>query len=235
MFPRAALALWGLAMLLALAAVTRGGTAWWLIWPALNFAGLAFSYSQERPRPFGKRGDGTLRGEWVVLYFPLLILTWSIWHLWRLVTRERAFDPIDGTLIVGRRLLPSEPLPDADHYVDLTQEFAEPRAIRERPGYWSFPILDAAAPSPDSLLEVVLQLLPARTLYVHCAQGHGRTGLVASVILLATGRAVTAAEALERIQRVRPGVRLSMAQLQCLGECERLLKRPAAPDTPKGA
>ena len=208
-------------------AIVYGGWANWLLWPALNFGGLAFAYSHNSPRPFGKRADGTLRGDLVVLYFPLLVLTWSVWHLWRIVTRESAFDRIDGTLIIGRRLLANEPSPDADHFLDLTQEFAEPKEIRERAGYWSFPILDAAGPSPEALVDMALQLPPDRTLYVHCAQGHGRTGLVASVILLATARAATAEEALGRIQQARPGVRLSAAQFHCLTECERLLRELA--------
>ncbi len=154
-------------------AIVYGGWANWLLWPALNFGGLAFAYSHNSPRPFGKRADGTLRGDLVVLYFPLHVLTWSVWHLWRIVTRESAFDRIDGTLIIGRRLLANEHSPDAAHFLDLTQKFAEPKEIRERAGYWSFPILDAAGPSPEALVDMALQLPPDRTLYVHCARGTG--------------------------------------------------------------
>ena len=189
----------------------------------MNFASLALAYGEEAPRPFGKRADGSLAGERVFLHWPLLLLTWCVWHLWRLVTRERAFDAVDESLVIGRRLLPSEPPPGAHHYLDLTQEFNEPKEIRERAGYWSFPILDGGAAAPESLVDLALQL-PSGRLYVHCAQGHGRTGLVAGDILLATGRAATAEEAMAQVQRARPGVRPNAVQSECLAACERLLR-----------
>jgi protein-tyrosine phosphatase len=52
--------------------------------------------------------------------------------------------------------------------------------------------------------------------YVHCAQGHGRTGLFAAAVLLARGAAATPAEAVARVRAVRPGVRLKPAQRRWL-------------------
>ncbi|MFP2931679.1 tyrosine-protein phosphatase, partial [Pyxidicoccus sp. 3LG] len=36
-------------------------------------------------------------------------------------------------------------------------------------------------------------------LYVHCAQGHGRTGMIAAALLVARGDAADAATALARV------------------------------------
>jgi protein-tyrosine phosphatase len=47
---------------------------------------------------------------------------------------------------------------------------------------------------------------------IHCAQGHGRTGLVASAVLLVSGKAQTAADAIAMVQSVRPGVDLNREQ-----------------------
>ncbi|TWU44827.1 hypothetical protein Poly51_58930 [Rubripirellula tenax] len=51
---------------------------------------------------------------------------------------------------------------------------------------------------------------------IHCAQGHGRTGLVAAAVLIVSGEAQTAADAIAIIQAVRPGVELNKAQRMIL-------------------
>jgi len=78
-------------------------------------------------------------------------------------------------------------------------------------------LLDGIAPSPESLVGIVRQLAALnRHLYIHCAQGHGRTGLVAAALLLIRGSAADPAAAVEMIQAVRPQVRLSRGQMTCL-------------------
>jgi hypothetical protein len=52
-------------------------------------------------------------------------------------------------MTIGRRLLAQECGGGFANYVDLTAEFSEPSAIRKAPGYFSFPILDGAAPRPE--------------------------------------------------------------------------------------
>jgi protein-tyrosine phosphatase len=49
----------------------------------------------------------------------------------------------------------------------------------------------------------------AGTIYIHCAQGHGRTGMFAAAVLLSSGQAATPEEALRLVTSARPGVRLS--------------------------
>ena len=102
-----------------------------------------------------------------------------------------------------------------DNYVDLTAEFAEPAAIRKSPAYRSFPILDGAAPSPEALRAAVAGLRPGRT-FVHCAQGHGRTGLFALAVLLSSGVARSVEDGLRLLRTARPGIRLSRDQRRCI-------------------
>jgi len=54
-------------------------------------------------------------------------------------------------------------------------------------------------------------LMPKPVL-IHCALGHGRTGMVTAAVLVASGEAQTAADAIAMIQTVRPGVKLNKAQ-----------------------
>ncbi len=151
----------------------------------------------------------------------------ALWHLLRLLVPEPAFSVVSSDLVIGRRLLPSEIEGEFANYVDLAAEFPEPARLRGLPSYISFPVLDASAPTTEALGELVARLRPGRT-YIHCAQGHGRTGTVALAVLLSSGRG-DLNEALELIQRARPGVRLGKKQHRLIRlYAEQLLKpRPA--------
>ena len=207
------LALLGFA-LIALGAL-KGGWLLLLVWLGVNFLVLGIAHGRGEHRIFGKRPDGTLPLWSWVLFFPLLAYTAGVWHLLRLLTREPSCHGITEQLVVGRRLLPSEVQGDFDNYIDLTAELAEPAAIRRGSSYRCVPILDGAAPSPEVLREAVRSLRPGRT-FIHCAQGHGRTGLFALAVLLESGSARNVEEGLQRLAAVRPGIRLSEQQIQCV-------------------
>ena len=75
------------------------------------------------------------------------------------------------------------------------------------------PVLDGMAPDPEALKQVAQSLAAEeRTIYVHCAEGHGRTAMIAAALLLARGDARDATEAVSKVQRVRPLARLSATQ-----------------------
>jgi protein-tyrosine phosphatase len=99
--------------------------------------------------------------------------------------------------------------------VDLTAEFAEPLAVRLSPSYRSFPILDGSAPSPESLRAAVAGLREGRT-FVHCAQGHGRTGLFALAVLLHQRVVPSVEDGLRMLTAARPGIRLNVEQRACI-------------------
>src|SRR5512147_958145 len=144
---------------------------WFLlaVWLGSDFLALGVAHGRGLHGVFGKRADGTLPfWSWLV-FLPLLIYTAAVWHLIRLFSREPARGAVTEQLVVGRRLLASELQGEFDNYVDLTAEFAEPRAIRRAPSYRSFPILDGAAPTPEALRRAVAGLRPGRT-FIHCAQ-----------------------------------------------------------------
>jgi protein-tyrosine phosphatase len=80
------------------------------------------------------------------------------------------------------------------------------------------PILDAAAPPLDELQAAIERVATSERVLIHCAQGHGRTGLFAAALLLRRGLADTPEQALARVTAVRPGVRLSKPQRRVLDE-----------------
>lgn len=193
--------------------------SWWLIavWLGVDFLILAVAHAKGAHGVFGKRSDGTLPAWSWLLFLPLLAYTSCVWQLMRILSKERPCDAVTDELTIGRRLLAHEVDGTFVNYVDLTAEFQEPSAIRRSPAYTAFPILDAAAPSSERLLAAVKGLRSGPT-FIHCAQGHGRTGLFAAAVLLGSGIAHSVDEAIRMLQEVRPGIRLNQVQLQCIKE-----------------
>jgi protein-tyrosine phosphatase len=106
-----------------------------------------------------------------------------------------------------------------DAVLDLTAELHAPSSIVRQKAYRCLPILDTRVPSKSELIAEVRRLQAHDgTTFVHCAQGHGRTGLVACALLIAEGQATTADEALARARQRRPRVRLSDVQRRLLVE-----------------
>ncbi len=207
------LALLGL-VLIGLGFFERG----WLllaVWLGCDFLALGIAHARGAHRVFGKQTDGALLvWSWLV-FLPLLLYTNAVWNFLRLFSREPAHNRLTEDLVVGRRLVPGELDGEFANYVDLTAEFAEPLAIRRSAAYLCFPILDGAAPDPSALHEFVVRLRPGKT-FIHCAQGHGRTGLFALAVMLKSGAARTVSEGLEKLVSVRPGVRLTAVQRRCI-------------------
>jgi len=185
------------------------------IWLGCDFLVVGIAHGMGAHRVFGKRSDGTLPVWSWLLFLPLLVYTAAVWHLIRLFSREAAFNVINEKLVVGRRLLTFELDGEFDNYVDLTAEFAEPGVIRDAECYRSIPILDGAAPTPEALHVAVASLRPGRT-YIHCAQGHGRTGLFALAVLLKSGVAHGVEDGFRMLSAARPGIRLSREQRRCI-------------------
>jgi protein-tyrosine phosphatase len=195
-----------------------------LVWFGANFLVLTLAYLKRAHHIFGKRPDGTLPLWSWIFFLPYFAYTNLIWRLMQSVSREPACNEVSGQLLIGRRLLGSELPEGISNYVDLTAEFQEPRRARKLPGYLSFPVLDAGAPEPQALKRVIESLKPGRTL-VHCAQGHGRTGLFALATLFAERAVSSVDEGLHRLQSVRPRIRLNREQRGCIDEFARLVSR----------
>ncbi|RKG92292.1 phosphatase domain-containing protein [Corallococcus terminator] len=217
------------AALLVFLASTLQGLGWLLLWPAVSFAGVALAYAGLGPGVFGKQPDGRMRPGAVLALLPYLGLTWSTWHLARILSRERPHDEVAPGVRVGRRLLPGELPGGTAAVLDLTSEFIEPAGIRGTCRYVSLPILDASTLPLEQVVPVLRELatLPG-PIYVHCAQGHGRTGMIAAALLVARGDAPDGRTALASVQRVRPAVRLSPAQTHALDLLSEALRRPPA-------
>ena len=179
-----------------------------LLWTAASFAAVGLAYLFDHRGAFGKRSNGTLATPHVIILAPFLLFTWSVWHLARLLSREPAIAILSPRLRLARRLLAHEIPQDIDLVVDLTAEF--PATITRHP-YLSLPILDAGVPDPAQLRLTLAAIPPDATTLIHCAQGHGRTALVATCLLIQRNN-LTAPAAIAAVLAARPHARMNRSQ-----------------------
>ena len=200
-----------LAILICYLAVSQGGLWYLLLWFAISFFALAVGYAGVGPRIFSKQPDGTIPFWVKIIHFPFLVYTGAVWHVTRILSRENPFDKVENDLILGRRVLSSE-LPDGIvNCVDLTAEFEESKEIRKSTNYISLPILDAGVPSLEELATALSRLQEGAT-YVHCAQGHGRSGMFTLAMLYTRGSVSSFEEGITILKQARPGVGLNKVQ-----------------------
>ena len=187
------------------------------LWPAACCFAVGVSYLFCSPIVFGKLKSGRLNPISAILLLPYLVFTWLVWHLVRLISRENPYDRLDKQIAIGRRLLDDEYPTDIRNVIDLTAEFAEPRGIAAKMNYLSFPILDASIVSASELTSIVTKIdeLEGST-YIHCAQGHGRTGFVTTALLIHRNPELTVDDAIEEVQRVRPALTCNRKQIAIL-------------------
>lgn len=205
-----------LALLLADLAVHRGGWYLLIVWPAFSLAIVASGYLGLGPRVFGKRPDGTISPLHLLLLLPYLVPLWTLWLAARSFRREKPYHELTENILFGRRLMSHEVPGGIDHVIDLTCEFQEPEKLREL-SYFSFPILDASVASEEQLQEWLAQTAELEgTVYIHCAEGRGRTGMFAAALLLQLGHAKSVEDAIADATTKRPHVKLNAQQRACL-------------------
>ena len=83
--------------------------------------------------------------------------------------------------------------------------------------YWALPILDGSVPEVDSILPLLAEVGEySGEVFIHCAEGHGRTALVAVSLLLVRGECATVDDSIKRVLAQRPRAHLNRDQLRFL-------------------
>ena len=196
-----------------------------LLWPALSCFLVAVAYLGFGPGLFGKREDGSLAGHSLLLLLPYLLFTWGLWHLLRLFRTEDCYNEFAKGLFVGRRAYPHELPEDTTLVVDMTCEFFESQGICNGRSYLCFPTMDGSAPSDESFVRLVRSVLECPgPVYIHCAEGHGRSGAAAAAVLVVKGQVSSTGEAIAELQRIRPRIGLNKLQAEAVERvCRRLI------------
>lgn len=197
--------------------VQSGYVGFFWLWSGVSFLIVAAGYGGMGAKVFGKRADGTIGWWGVVLLLPYLLLTWSLWHLQRWLSREPCYHQITPNLWLGRRALRHELPEGVNLIVDLTAEFAAPRGVKEERAYLCIPTLDSSVPERrefERALQTILDFTGG--VYIHCANGHGRSVTLALAVLMASGNMETLGQAEAYLKQIRPGIDLHPRQKRLL-------------------
>ena len=184
-----------------------GGTAYsvWLIflWPAVDLLVLGSVYLVDGNCGVLLLGKSQVSGKLspisIFIFLPYLFgafVFWRIKHLWK---GEHVCDKVAHGIWVGRYPLhlsvddprfAEQPLKIV---VDLTGEFPTRRAFHGRTTYLCAPSLDGLLADPRVLLDTARAVITSydaernHSVYVHCANGHGRSGLFAGILMVMRG------------------------------------------------
>jgi hypothetical protein len=128
-----------------------------------------------------------------------LLLTWLIFKLQILFSKENFADNIDGTRVwLSRRPTNSDDLSNFDTIIDLTCEFTKDQTSKN---YICYPNLDGHILHNQPTLNNLD--LESENILIHCANGHGRSALFASILLEQFGIKENTEKALNTILRSR--------------------------------
>lgn len=196
----------------------RGGLWLILILPGISFTVVAVAYFSGSAFLFGKRQNGTRHWLATMILWPYLLFAKAVWRLQISLFREPAFAMVNDSLIIARRLQLHEYPAGLGLVCDLTSELCDPVEIRNSRMYRCVPILDANGLRPVDLVAIVqsLQIATGSRLLIHCANGHGRTGMVAAAWLIQNEFALSVDDALAQLTSARRGIRLRRRQRESL-------------------
>ncbi len=231
--------------LVSFVSIQRGivvGNGWYIatvvsLWLTGAAVLLFLAYEENDSTCFSKHEDGRFPLISWIVFFPYLLPLWIRQILLSTMSGENSSDKLMDGVFIGRRPVRARDIPSCTAVcVDLAAEFPASRAELKYGGrYVSFPILEASFRSCEALITCI-DSLPESGLYIHCAQGHGRTGFFACALFLRRGTVETLPEAEALVTRVRPGVKFRKGQREFLEANVKLLKsrgsdkgqRPAA-------
>lgn len=182
-------------------------------WLTTNALFFALVYGLNKPNWFLKSSKGKVNIFILILNLPWLIFTFIVWHIQRILSSENKLNHIAGTNIyIGRRLLGDELPKEINVVIDLTCEFNEP--FFKNVVYINIPLLDAIAPSKEifTTIEDLKNKVNGKSVFIHCAQGHGRTALFTSILLVKLGISPNYFDAHKLILSSRPKATMSNSQ-----------------------
>ena len=203
------------ALALGMLALLGGSWALWLLWAAGSLALVAAAYYCLGEAVFQKQADGAMGTAAWWLLAPYIAGAWLNSRWW---TRSvAAADAVVPGILLGRLPTGIDRKPHgAGAIVDMTAELP---CARGGEHYASVPQLDLVPPSVPQIersVGAIEQAFAHPPVLVCCALGFSRSATAIAAWLLASGRATTLADAIERVRRARPAVVLSAGHVAAL-------------------
>jgi hypothetical protein len=192
--------------------IWSGESALSLLWiyPLISAAILTIAYATNNSKLIsGKASTGDINWLLATINFPWLFITWLIWEIQAQLSSEDLINQIAGTNIYIGCYPKYAKIEHFDLVIDLTAEFCSHQG--QAKAYFCVPNLDGIP-----LRNVIFPtwITPDNTIFIHCAQGHGRTATYTSLLLAHLGIVRSPIEALPFVLHCRPAAKPSKAQIQ---------------------
>ncbi len=185
-----------------------------LFWFSLSYPILGLIYFINKPKLFYKsKNSGKLSIISNLAILPYFLIIYSIWFFKYKFSKENKYDFFFENYYIGKKLIYKDLPNDIEIVVDLTAELNEDYSIIQNKKYISFPILDASIPDEVDFYLFIKEVSKLRSnIYIHCAEGHGRTALVAIILYLIRNKKQSVEEAFEFIKGKRRKIKLNKEQ-----------------------
>mmetsp|Transcript_21285 Transcript_21285/g.59947 ORF Transcript_21285/g.59947 Transcript_21285/m.59947 type:complete len:258 (+) Transcript_21285:203-976(+) len=198
-----------------------------LLWPALCYFVVAAAYAFNKPAWISLSSKSDSAGDIPtvirILMSPFLGGAFIVWFAKRWKSPEIMPSRIVERVYLGRLPWELSEIPeDVVEIVDCTAEF--PRFVTSNVKYQCFPMLDTCAPPEserDRFVTVARHVASFAidgedAVYVHCANGRGRSATLIAAALLAARLVDTVEEAQTVMRLQRPQVHLKACQKEFL-------------------
>ena len=180
-------------------------------WLAASCVWVATAFFAHFPEMLmGKKQNGRVSLTCCIINLPFLAIYWVTWLIRHFLFRHEPVNVIAGTNVSVSCWPGFHVRPDGyDLVIDMTSEM--PRCYRiGKAKYVCLPNLDGV---PLDRCMLPFEVNRDMRILVHCAQGRGRSALMACLILLKLGYAATADEVVQLLKRSRPSVTFSRHQM----------------------
>lgn len=207
------------ALISVIFAVVLGGAFWLLLWPAVALFIVMLGYCGLGSNVFQKNELGQMSPSARLLLLPYQIGAWLSFRYFS------AKCDVSNEVVPGLFLgsYPRKPM-QVNAVLDMTAEWPRSR-YSERLSYMACPQLDLLSPSVEQIQSAVLalnRLQSQGTVLIHCALGLSRSAVVAIAWLVQQKRAADISQAIEVVQKARPGVVLKESHRRVLEQWARL-------------
>ncbi|THU53832.1 hypothetical protein C4D60_Mb10t18570 [Musa balbisiana] len=165
------------------------------------------------PALLGKRSDGSFPLWAKFIFGPYLVSVRLYAVLKRLKRRESLYNEVSENLYVGGWPTSPSQMPPGDPVViDCTCELPKGSFIN-KDAYFCIPLWDSRSPSPAQIESAARWACQKRAekkpIYIHCANGHGRSVCVMCALLVELGVAESWKDAEKMIREKRPFIRMN--------------------------